>query len=103
MPLSMIMWRASCVAFCRSFEAPVVTSFDDLLSHAAAEHPSQVVFVVGEGGEMAVLVWELPGEPAGAAAGDDGDFVHRVGIGQDVGHNGVTGLVKGSDFLLLRV
>ena len=57
----------------------------DLLGDPAAHEDGDLVE-----GELLVdvepvLLGELLGEPQGAAAGDDGDLVQRVGVGQDLG------------------
>ena len=39
--------------------------------------------------------------PEGATPGHDGDFVHRVGVGEGIADQGVTGLVISDETLLL--
>ena len=56
-----------------------------------------VVLLVG----VLVLGGELHGEPEGAAAGDDGDLVQRVGAGGERRHQGMARLVVGGGPLLL--
>ena len=73
----------------------------DLLGHPAGQHVRQLV------DDLLLLDHELVfgGQGDGVAqrlpAADDGDLVHRVGVGQVVRHQRVAGLVIGGDELLL--
>jgi hypothetical protein len=50
---------------------------------------------------VAVLLRQLHGHAQRAAARDDGDLVHRIGLGQQLGDHGVAGLVVGGVAALL--
>src|SRR5690606_26023600 len=68
---------------------------EDLFGNTAAEQHrngvEQAIFIHA----VAVVLGQLHGHPQRAAARDDGDLVHRVGLGQHLGHDRVPGLVVG--------
>ena len=68
----------------------------DAAAHQHRDGRHQVVARVG----VAVVHGKLLGHAQGAATGDDGDLVQRIGLGQRVGHQRVPGLVIGRGALL---
>ena len=74
---------------------------DDLLGRPAAQHVGQLVEHLVAGRGVLVLVRQHHRVAEGAAAGQDRDLVHRVGVRQRRSHQGVSALVVGGDLLLL--
>jgi hypothetical protein len=59
------------------------------------------VVELGAPADLVFLGGELLGGAQGHAGGQDGHLVHRVGVGQDGGEEGVAGLVVGDGALLV--
>ena len=69
----------------------------DSLGGIAAHGHGDAVQDGGPGDEVGLLGGLGLGVAAGLAAGDDGNFMHRVAVGQHLRHQGVAGLVVGHE------
>src|SRR5438105_15079848 len=74
---------------------------DELLRRAAAERHREVVHQRAAGRQVAVLARQRDRVAERLAAADDRDLVHRVGVLEVVGDEGVAHLVVGGDLPLL--
>ncbi len=73
---------------------------DEPLGGVAAEQAGDLVLELALALQVAVLRGQGHGVAEGHAAADDAHLGHRVGLGQDPLHEGVTALVVGDDRLL---
>ena len=76
---------------------------DDFLGNAAAHSASENVFELVDVFVVAIFGREEPSDTTGAAAGDDGDFVDGVGVGEDVANDGVASFVVGGELAFVVV
>ena len=104
MPYRVIMARASLVACSMSLEAPVEADLEhQLLGGPAAGEGGDLVLQLLLAHQVVVALVHLHGVPQGAGGpGDDGDLLHRGGVGLLRRHQGVADLVVGHDLLLLH-
>ena len=103
MPYRVIMARASLVACSMSLEAPVETEPNTTSSAARPPVKVAILFSISSlAHQVVVALLHLHGVAQGAGgAGDDGDLLHRGGVGLLGRHQGVADLVVGHDPLLL--
>ena len=93
------------VARCRSFWAPVENFVEyQFLGHATAQEDGQPVQQFRAGHQITVLGGLLLGiAQRRDPAGDNGDFMNRIGVLDRLGHDRVSGFMEGDNFLLLGI
>ncbi len=101
----MTMLRAMSLARSRSFWAPVETSSKTISSaQRAGQQHLDAAFQFALRHQVAIALGPLHRvAQRRQAAGNDRDFVHRIGVGQAVGHQGVAALVIGDAQLFVLV
>src|SRR3989344_3198027 len=71
---------------------------EHLFCRKAPEHHGDIFQIFLAGAGEPVFYRHLERVSHGFAAGDDGYFLYRVGVGEQVGHKRVTGFVRGRNF-----